>query len=113
MIPDLCAAFERFLEDGPEVDRNCAAKRAIARTLYDLDYDSAAFWHRYLNFRQLDPGYGVPVDSAVDVRCTCALGLLASGEPRAVLSLLELLHDSDSTPDFPPIALQPPPGGLS
>jgi HEAT repeat protein len=85
----------RFLEDGPEIDRTCAAKRAIARALYDLDYDSAAFWHRYLNLRQLDPGYGGPVDSAVDVRCTCALGLVASGDPRAVLSLLELLHDSE------------------
>jgi len=94
LIPDLCAAFERFIEDGSDIDKTCAAKRAIARALYDLDYDSAAFWQRYLNFRQLDPGYGEPVDSAVDVRCTCALGLVASGDPRAALSLLELLHDS-------------------
>jgi HEAT repeat protein len=42
----------------------------------------------------MEPVYGGRVDTAVDLRCTCALGLVASNDPRAVLSLLELLHDA-------------------
>lgn len=35
------------------------------------------------------------VDTAVELRCTCALGLVASGDPNAVLELLHLLNDGE------------------
>ena len=95
LIPDLTAAFERFLTNPLTLDKTCAAKRAIARALYDLEYDNTAFFRRHLSYRQLEPVYGGHVDTAVDLRCTCALGLVASNDPRAVLSLVELLHDSE------------------
>jgi hypothetical protein len=96
LIPDLCAAFERFAgEDGAQVDKTCAAKKAIARTLYELDYDDAGFYRRFLHYRQLEASFGEAVDVAVDLRCTCALGLVASGDPRAVLELVSLLHDAE------------------
>jgi HEAT repeat protein len=93
VTPDLIAAFERFLVDAPAVDKTCAAKRAVARALYDLEYDNAAFFRRHMSYRQMEPVYGGHVDTAVDLRCTCALGLVAGNDPRAVLSLVELLHD--------------------
>jgi HEAT repeat protein len=95
LIPDLAAAFERFLNDAGTSDKTCAAKRAIARALYNLDYDNAAFFRRHLYYRQMEPVWGGSVDTAVEVRCTCALGLVASGDPQAVLYLLELLHDEE------------------
>lgn len=96
LIPNLCVAFRRFAgEDASEMDKTCAAKRAIVRALYDLDYDDAAFYRRHMGYRQLEPSYGEAVDTAVDVRCTCALGLVASGDPRAVVDLLTLLHDTE------------------
>jgi HEAT repeat protein len=95
LIPDLIAAFTRFLDDANSSDKTCAAKRAISRALYDLDYDDAAFFRNHLNYRQMEPVWGGSVDTAVEVRCTCALGLVASGDPQAVLYLLQLLHDEE------------------
>ncbi|MGD8937968.1 MAG: hypothetical protein PVJ72_01225, partial [Gammaproteobacteria bacterium] len=41
LITDLIEAFERFMNDAINTDKTCAAKRAIARALYDLEYDNA------------------------------------------------------------------------
>ena len=95
LLPDLTAAFNRFMQDGLNTDKTCAAKRALARALYDLEYDHAAFYRNHLYYSQLEPVWGGTVDTAVDVRCTCALGLVASNDPRAALSVLELLHDPE------------------
>jgi HEAT repeat protein len=95
LVSDLITAFERFLVDPLSADKTCAGKRAIARALYDLEYDNAAFYRRYLHYRQMEPVYGGHVDTAIDLRCTCALGLIASNDPRAVLSLVALLHDNE------------------
>ena len=95
LIGDLTAAFERFMHDALSTDKTCAAKRAIIRALYDLEYDNAAFFRKHLTYRQMEPVWGGSVDTAVDLRCTCALGLVASSDPRAVLSIVELLHDAE------------------
>ncbi len=95
LIEDLITAFERFMLDALSTDKTCAAKRAIARALYDLEYDNAAFYRNHLAYRQMEPVWGGSVDTAVDLRCTCALGLVASNDPRAVLHIVELLHDTE------------------
>ncbi|MBA1148282.1 hypothetical protein H0Z60_14595 [Ectothiorhodospiraceae bacterium WFHF3C12] len=96
LIPELRAAFERFTgDDAQEADKTCAAKRAIARALYELDFDDAAFYRRFLDYRQPEPAFGSSLDSAVELRCICALGLVASGDPNAVLELLPLLNDAE------------------
>jgi HEAT repeat protein len=95
LIADLTAAFERFMHDALSTDKTCAAKRAIARALYDLEYDNAAFYRNHLSYHQMEPVWGGSVDTAVDLRCTCALGLVASNDPRAVLGIVELLHDTE------------------
>jgi len=95
LIADLCDAFQRFMHDALSNDKTCAAKRAITRALYDLEYDNAAFYRNHLHYRQMEPVWGGSVDTAVDLRCTCALGLVASNDPRAVLHIVELLHDPE------------------
>ncbi|MBA1147831.1 hypothetical protein H0Z60_12315 [Ectothiorhodospiraceae bacterium WFHF3C12] len=96
LIPELRDAFDRLAgDDASQVDRACAGKRAIARALYELDYDDHAFYRRYLHYRQLEPAPGASVDTAVDLRCTCALGLVAHGDSDTVLELLSLLHDPE------------------
>lgn len=96
LIPDLTQAYERFLNSPLENDKTCAAKRAIVRGLYELDYDSAGFYRRGIGYVQLEPVWGGHVDTAVDLRCTCALGLAASNDPRAVLDIVGLLYDEES-----------------
>jgi len=95
LIPDLSDAFDRFMVDALATDKTCAAKRAIARALYDLEYDNMAFFRRHLSYRQMEPVYGGHVDTAIDLRCTCALGLASGNDPKAALSLVVILHDSE------------------
>ena len=95
LIPDLVLCYERFLVRPLESDKTCAAKKAIVKALYALDYDSAKFYRAGLSYRQLEPVWGGHVDTAVEVRCTCAFALASTDSPRVMIDLIELLHDED------------------
>ena len=96
LVPALSAAFPRLVEQGPKRDPSCHAKKAIARALVDLDCDDVAFFLDGLRLRQLEPVYGGSTDTAAEVRCHCAMGLVASGHPRALVEVAELLNDPDA-----------------
>ena len=49
-----------------------------------------------MQYRQLEPVWGGTADTAVDVRASCAMGLVASGYSRALVELTALLHDTDA-----------------
>lgn len=95
LIPDLVESYPRFLDNPLKSDKTCAAKRAIVRALYELDYTDVSFYGRGLHYTQREPVWGGHVDTAVEVRCTCALGLLLSGDPRAMVKLVGALHDPE------------------
>ena len=76
-------------------DPSCLAKKAIARAFVALDCSDAEFFLRGLEYRQLEPVWGGTADTAVDVRASCAMGLVASGYPRALVELTALLNDSE------------------
>ncbi|NOZ54164.1 MAG: HEAT repeat domain-containing protein [Gammaproteobacteria bacterium] len=95
MVSALCSAYNRFLQKPLKTDKTCAAKRAISRALYTLDYDEKNFYYLGLRYRQMEPVYGGRVDTAVELRCTCALGLVASGDSRVMLDIIDLLHDDE------------------
>lgn len=95
-IPHLLKNFERFLVKNPEkTDKGCWAKNAIIKALYELDYLEAPFYRAHLSYRQMEPVWGTAEDTAMDVRATSAFGLAASNDPRALVDLVPLLHDSE------------------
>ena len=94
-IPDLLAAYARFLQDPIKRDPNCIAKKAIVRALVALECRDVQFYLEGVRYVQLEPAWGKPVDTAVDVRGSCALGLVNSGYPRAVQELASLLSDPE------------------
>lgn len=96
VVPDLIAAYPRFLEPPAKRDANCLAKKAIARALVNLECDDAAFFLDGLCYRQHEPVWGGSIDTAVDVRCSCAMGLVATGYARALVELTALLHDPEA-----------------
>ena len=49
-----------------------------------------------MRYRQHEPVWGGTADTAVDVRASCAMGLVASGYPRALVELTALLNDADA-----------------
>jgi HEAT repeat protein len=83
LIPDLTAAFERFLKDPVKSDPQCWAKTAIAKALRDLAYERADVFVRGLRHIQMEPTYGGRQDSAEGLRAACALAIPGCPLPRA------------------------------
>ncbi len=96
LMPDLLSAFARFLQDPVKRDPRCKAKNAVARALVTLECLDIAFFQNGIAYRQLEPVWGGRADTATDVRCSCAMGLAASGHLRAVAELAGLLNDPES-----------------
>ncbi|AGA90842.1 hypothetical protein Thimo_2090 [Thioflavicoccus mobilis 8321] len=92
---ELRGAYARFLDDPIKRDPGCTAKGAIARALVALDCQDADFYTAGLRYRQPEPVWGGTTDRAVDLRVTCAIGLAATAEPRALIHLVQLLHDPE------------------
>ena len=96
LIPALESSFARFLDKPLKSDPSCLAKKAIARALVALDASNVELFSNGLRYRQLEPVWGGTADTAADVRASCAMGLVASGYPRALVELTALLNDSDA-----------------
>jgi HEAT repeat protein len=94
-LPDLLAAYARFLVDPVKKDPNCIAKKAITGALLALECKDVQFYLEGIRYVQHEPVWGGSADTAVDVRCNCAMGLVNTGYFRAVPELAALLHDPE------------------
>lgn len=95
LVPTLLAAYRRFLDKPIKSDPNCYAKKAIVRSLVALDCEDVHFFLAGLTLEQREPIWGGTADTAADVRGTCALGLVATGHPRALVAIAGLLYDPE------------------
>jgi HEAT repeat protein len=93
--PDLIGAFERLRPLPYKQDPQCLAKAALARALVALDCQDAALFRAGIVLHQAEPAWGSSMDTAVDVRTTCAMGLVATRYPRALIDLVGLLADPE------------------
>ncbi len=96
LLPDLEKAFDRFLEDPVEQDPSCLAKTAIAEAFYHLEYNQADPFLKGIRHRQLEPVYGGRMDTAPQLRTTCALGLVRMNYPEVFVELADLLADPEA-----------------
>jgi HEAT repeat protein len=92
---DLIKAYQRFLKNPVKSDPNCIAKEAIARALVELDCPDVDFFIAGLNYHQFEPTWGGSEDTAIDIRLSCAMGLVNTSYSRALIEVLALLHDSN------------------
>jgi hypothetical protein len=95
LIPDLQGAWTRFLQDPVKRDPQCKAKGAVARALVALESHDAEFFRSGMHYRQLEPVWGGRADTASEVRCSCAMGLVACAGLRAIAELTALLTDPE------------------
>lgn len=94
--PALRAAFERCLERDPvKRDPGCAAKTSLARALYRLGERAHDVYLRGVRHVQREPVWGGSVDTAIELRGVCALGLVRSDYPDALIELADLLADPE------------------
>jgi len=76
LIPDLIAAFDRFLQDPVKSDPQCWAKNAIVKALKDLGHRNPDVFLRGIEHVQMEPVWGGSADSAATLRGACALALV-------------------------------------
>lgn len=96
LTPELVAAFERFMTNPVKSDPNCRAKAAIADALYRIGHTDEAVFLLGIRHRQMEPVYGGRVDTAIDLRAACALGLARMNYPDVLVELADLLADPES-----------------
>ena len=97
LIPDLLAAFDRFLLDPAKSDPQCWAKNAIAKALKNLGHRDAQVYLRGIDHMQPEPVWGGSADSAATLRGTCALALVDC--PIDDLEILSHLIDRLADPE--------------
>src|SRR5271165_1692691 len=98
LIPELLAAFDRFLENAEKSDPQCWAKNAISRALAALEYQEPEVFLRGMRHIQLEPVWGGRSDTAGTLRGTCALALVqcrSLSETELLQHLLELFSDKE------------------
>lgn len=95
LVPDLVAAFHRFMADAPRLDKRCVASTEIVRALYELDYDEPEPFLKGLKHVQLEASFGLPVDEAARLRGLCAQGLLRTRHPDVLAEIVPLLVDKE------------------
>jgi len=96
LIPELAAAFSKFMMNGAETDPSCKAKQRIAEALYRLDYSEESLFLEGIHFVQKEPGWGGSTDTAAALRGTCALGLVRMNYRDVMSELADLLADAES-----------------
>ena len=96
VIAELLVAYGRFLHDPVKRDPKCIAKQAIVRALVELDCQHVDFYLEGIRYVQLEPLWKDNIDTAVDIRCTCAMGLASTGYFRTVAALAPLLADPEA-----------------
>jgi len=96
LVPDLVAAFERCMVNPIKADPNCRAKAAIADALYRIGHDDESVFRRGIRHRQMEPVYGGRVDTAIDLRAACALGLVRMSSADVLVELADLLADPEA-----------------
>jgi HEAT repeats len=95
LIPDVLAAFDRFMKDPAKTDPKCWAKNALVKALKDLAYDDPEVYLRGIAHVQMEPVWGGQADSASALRGACALALVACSLPRDAI----LIHLADVLAD--------------
>jgi HEAT repeat protein len=93
LVPDLLAAFERFLIEPLKSDKLCRAKIAIAQALDKMEYTRQDVFLRGVTYVQPEPVWGGQQDTAAPLRAACAFALVRIGYGGVLDLLVDLLID--------------------
>lgn len=95
LIPELLAAFERFLQNALKTDKSCLAKTAILKALHTLQHQEAEIFLQGIRYFQYEPAFGGEVDTAVEIRSMSAFALVDIGYLDVLYELITLTVDPE------------------
>ena len=94
---ELEVAYQRLLaantNNSHKQDPGCLGKAALVKALVALDYLDTEFYLQGACYQQWEPVWGGRTDTAIEVRCQSARGLVNTPYPRAIMALVGLLTD--------------------
>ena len=93
LVPALIEAFRRICPFAQKRDPGCRALTNIAEALLRLEAPSAEVYSLGICYHQWEATWGPAIDTAAGLRSACAMGLVAIGDPEALLACAELLND--------------------
>lgn len=93
LIPELVAAFYRFMKKPSKLDKGCAATTEIVGALYELDYTEPDIYLFGIHHVQMEGSFGPPVDAAAKLRGIGALGLARTRHPAALDEIVSVMVD--------------------
>jgi hypothetical protein len=96
LVPELSAAFFRFLEDPVKTDKGCFAKNHLVEALLAFDAYETTVYLTGLRFVQKEPAFIEPIDTASGLRGLCAHALFHIHHPGALLDVAPLLFDPEA-----------------
>jgi len=94
-IPDLTAAFHRFMQNPVKSDKGCVAKIAIIKALLAGECDDEKTFLKGIRHVQMEPTWGGRADTAAPLRALCGLGLVQMGSADVLNELAALLADPE------------------
>jgi HEAT repeat protein len=95
LVPDLVAAFPRFLIDPVETDKLCRAKIEIAEALNRIEADAEDVYRAGLRHVQPEPCWGGSEDTAAPLRAAAAFALVRVNPRDLMVLLADLLADPE------------------
>ena len=99
LAPLMGEALKKALDKPAKDDKGCLGKTKMAEALNALDFFDEELFLRGVRHVQKEPSYGGDVDTAANLRCQCAMGLVRSGKPADVLRILaDMLFEAEPTP---------------
>lgn len=95
LVPDLVAAFHRFQKSPARLDAGCTARTGVVEALLRLEHEDEDVFLRGIRHVQMEPVMGGRVDTAAELRGTCAIGLARTSRVDVLIELAELLADPE------------------
>jgi hypothetical protein len=95
LVPDLVAAFHRFQRSPARADPGCTARTGLVEALLRLEHEDEDVLLRGIRHVQMEPVLGGRVDTAAELRGTCAIGLARTSRVDVLIELAELLADAE------------------
>ena len=92
LIADL---FERHRRGSADTDPGCEIKAACIRLLGNMESGLVDTFLAATAYRQKEPAYGGPIDTAADLRAQAFAALVALGYRELHYSAVDLLHDDE------------------
>jgi HEAT repeat protein len=93
LVPELIAAFHRFMENPSKLDKGCAATTEIVGALYELDHVEPEVYLIGIHHVQMEGSFGPSVDAAAKLRAISALALARTRHAAALDEIVSLLVD--------------------